>query len=305
MSRAHLLGKPLAQLALTWLLLTLFISSAWAESKPFLWQVQSPTGEEAYLFGTIHSGNPVINRLPAVVNKAFTRSDIFVAEIDFNPQGIQRLQQLMLNPKRPVKDVLGPARVQQASQLLAAMHPNLSVDLFAGMQLWAFVAQFATIEDQVRFPNQTAMDMQLYQQAQQRGMPTLGLETVDEQAGIFTQFSETELLAILDANMAAMEQANQRGETQMQALYKAYASGDSATFDTLMDEQVPLQGELAAKLDRLLITDRNTRMSQRIIALMQQQQGIPFIAIGAGHYDPESGVQQQLRQQGFKVKRLP
>lgn len=277
-----------------------------SEAKPFLWELTDSNGElKAYLFGTIHSGNPDVNQLAPSVDQAFKRSNTFLAELALTPKTLTTIQQRMLKTeKRPLVDILGATRTLRANRLLAYFHPNLSVDLFANMKLWAFVANLAVLEDQVRYPNLPAMDSQFYQRALSDGKATAGLETPLEQTSVFEAFSEQELLAMLDANMQAMEDAHRQGDSLMQQLYRAYLSGDPVVFDQLMEEQVPIDQTLAAKLDKLLLTDRNQRMAARIEDALSQFPTPLFIAIGAAHYGPDLGVQHLLAKKGFSIHRV-
>lgn len=49
---------------------------------PLLWHIQSPTGQTAYLFGSIHAGNETLFPLPDYVMVPFMQADYLAVELD-------------------------------------------------------------------------------------------------------------------------------------------------------------------------------------------------------------------------------
>lgn len=299
--------------ALPALILVLLITPAAASDvgieRPFLWVVEqphTPAAKTSYLFGTIHSAHPKLNKLPASVTGAFDRADAFYGELALDPQTLLAAT-LGFSSNEPgaMLQPLTLTQRQRATQVLQGIHPGLSLDAFTNMKLWAFVATLSLLEDQVRYSNAPAMDMRLYNEALQAGKEAGGLETIDEQIAVFESFSEAEVLQMLDATLDYMEATQAAGQSTMAETYAAYQSGDTRRFEQLMDEQMPLSAELAAKLDQRLLSDRNQTMSERIAKLLRERPGDSFFfAVGAAHFSGSESIQRLLREQGFAVSRV-
>lgn len=292
--------------SLNFLLIGLLVFSSSSFAQPFLWKAtESSTGTKVYLFGTIHSGNPAVNQFDNTFLKAFNESRTLLTEVDMSQSNLQLMQESMITPDpKPLKLTLGSTRVEKTNQALKLLNSNLNIDFFQQLSLWAFVANLSFLEDQIRFPGLTPMDLALHQKANARGMETAGLETIDEQINIFTQLSEHELLAILDASVEVMIEYFSAGKSPMDEIYNAYNAGDSEAFKRIMDEQMPMDEGLNEKLNERLITNRNQLMAERIAQRFQQYPQPIFIAIGAGHLDREYGVQTLLSDKGWQVQPL-
>lgn len=288
------------------LLLGLFFLASICSAKPFLWEAKHPiTGDVVYLFGTIHSGNPAVNQLPPTVINTFSLSKTFLAELDLSPGNTAHIQKSVLGSgKTDLLNTLGQGRVTQVNSILKKIHPGLNVNLFTEMPLWVFVTNLSIIEEQVKYPNQPFMDAKLYNDAIKMGKTTGGLETIDEQIDVFTGLSTVELLDILDATIITIEDSFESGVSSMEVVYQAYLEGDNTAFQQLMDEQLVVDEELNRKLTDRLITTRNRIMAKRIQQNSERQPSPIFVAVGAGHYDPKTGIQVLLKEKGWHVKRL-
>ncbi len=286
--------------------ITLSFFPLWGNAQPFLWEAKEPeSGKVVYLFGTIHSGNPAVNQLHPLVIDKFQRARSFFAELDLSPEGVQELQASILQaPSVDIKTTLGKNRVKRVNSVLRQINPGLSIDLFTELPLWAFVTNLSIIEEQVRYPNQPAMDQALFSQAINAGKYTAGLETIDEQLSVFTSLTNNELLEILDATLQTMEADYAANKNPMAPIYDAYIKGDNSAFQEIMDEQLPVDPALNKKINQRLITHRNQVMTERIQQAVRATKTPLFVAIGAGHFAPDSGIQALLENKGWSIKRL-
>ncbi len=301
-SRLHL------SLLLPLLLLIAISARADQYQTPYLWRVDSPglSGASSYLFGTIHSAHPELNRLPPVVVNSFQQADAFYGELDMSPTAmLVAAQQFVSSDGSSLLKTLSPERQKRINKVLARIHPNLSLTPMAQMKLWALTATLPLLEDQVKHGGQMAMDVRLFQQAQQNGKQVGGLETIGEQANVFESFNEPDNLEMLDATLDYIESAQRQNKPIMEETYQAYRSGNTATFDDLLKEQMALPETLRDDLMTRLLADRNKRMAERIHQLITQQPGTSFfIAVGAAHYSSRDGIQKLLQQQGYRVTRV-
>ncbi|RDE24759.1 TraB/GumN family protein [Motiliproteus coralliicola] len=294
--------RSLALLALLLLLCLPWVSAQ--AGQPFLWQLEH-NGRSHYLFGTIHSGHPELNQLPASVEKAFNQADRFYGELTLDPPTLQTTQQLLqLPPGRSLSSSLPPKLRQRSNQELARINPNLNLALFDRLKLWAFTVALTLIEDQLNYGQQPAMDQRLYQRALQAGKKTGALETPQQQVGVFEQLSFAEQIAMLEATLDSLAQQTKEN-SWMQQTYAAYRSGDPDQLNSLFETQWQLDDKILQKLERGLIDNRNRLMAQRVEQeLRAHPQQSLFIAIGAAHFGSENGVQALLQRSGYSVSRV-
>ncbi|WP_210395226.1 TraB/GumN family protein [Motiliproteus sediminis] len=271
---------------------------------PLLWEISGPT--PSYLFGTIHSAHPQLNRLPAAVESAFMQSHRFYAELDLTDQEQSRIAALFLLPAsdRLSNHLTAPQR-QRARTELSTISPGLTLEAFERLKPWAFTVTLSLLEDQLAYAGKSPMDLALYQRARAEGKTTGGLETAEEQMGLFEQLSKSEQSQLLDATLDYLEQARRDGKNSMNDTYEIYRQGDPEAFLALFGAQMDVPLLLKLKLQRLLLHERNQRMSERIERLLESHPGDSFFfAVGAAHMASDQGLPELLRKRGYRVTRV-
>lgn len=286
-----------------WLLLATMLVAGLqnAVAGPFLWRIEGTT--DSYLFGTIHSANPDLNRLPAVVARSFDQADEFYGELELDSATLQHTAALFRLPAgETLRNQLPPPLQTRTDALLRRLNPALTLDALAVLKPWALIATLAVVEDQLRFPGLPVMDLRLYSDARSEGKPTGGLETPEEQAAVFEQLDPEEQMQLLEATLTYMEQALDEDGSILDETYAAYGSGDPEQFRTLMSKQMELPLMMKLKLERLLLNERNERMAKRIAQLVSEHpERSYFFAVGAAHFSGGQALQHQLRRLGVKV----
>ena len=85
-------------------------------------------------------------------------------------------------------------------------------------------------------------------------------------------------------------------------MVRAYLGGDESALDAF----APTDKALAARLEKVVVIDRNVRMLDRMIAKMTAEPKRRFFfAVGAMHFVNEQGIVAMLRARGYTVTRLP
>ena len=89
-------------------------------NRGLLWQISSKTGEQSYLFGTMHSDDERITRLPAEVRAAFDESESFTGEVMMDMKTILAMSQVMyFTDGRKLIDIIGEDRYQTCADYLS------------------------------------------------------------------------------------------------------------------------------------------------------------------------------------------
>ena len=174
------------------------------------------------------------------------------------------------------------------------------------MKIWALAVTISLIEEQLKNPAAMPLDAVLFTKAQGAGKEVGGLETLEEQAGVFEGFSKDEQVVMLKATLDDMERARKDGRSPIEELRKAYLSGDLQSLDkTLNDWMENFDPKLLARFMDALLAKRNIVMAERIGAKLKAAPGkSQFFAVGAGHLIGDGGVLKLLEKQGLKVTRV-
>lgn len=286
-------------------LLALFALAGCASptQRPLLWVIAGP--RPSYIYGTIHLPDARVTALPGVVQTALRDSDAFFAELELTGDVNKRVdQQSKLPPGSQLQDVLPPELYDRAASYFRSR--GIDLGRFADRKIW-FVAMTAELLDDLgAFVWHQPLDQKLWNMASGWHKRLGGLETAEEQLGLFEDLSESEQAAMLAVTLDKIEEAHQRGTTAARELVEIYLRGDELELQQAIEAGAELeQSELTRKLYARFITERNARMAERIAAQLRAHPDTAcFFAVGAGHVVGDDGVIARLRAAGFTAQRV-
>lgn len=274
-----------------WLLLFWAAAQAAPFSHGLLWKIERPGQAPSYVFGTIHSEQASVLNLPQPVQSVFDGSKTYVMEALLDEGALSTMSASMLfDDGHTLKEVLSAATYSKA---VRAMNDYGLPE--AGLLLlrpWAVAITLSTPKPKTGL----VLDLSLMQQATAQGKQTAGLETVEEQVGIFASLPMHEQVLLLE------DALNQLSDIQQTfaALHKLYLARDLAGLQRLNAAQQSLGNQnLGQKLMLKLIDQRNRRMVMRMEPYFKAGQA--FIAIGALHLPGDAGVLNLLAKKGYRV----
>jgi uncharacterized protein len=294
------LPKPLS------LLLLFFVTVAPVAAKDArvhgqgrLFEITAATIEPSYVYGTMHSTDPDVVRLPTPVARAFGKSTRLVLELVFGPDLQARMQQEMrLTDGRTLTEIIGPAlfsRLMQRAAIygLPAGHMNTLKPWAAGL-----IFNLPVAELDRGAAGAVALDRALQQAADNRGIPVYGLESVDEQIAAFSDMSEKDQIESLRMTIELSPQI----EALFAEMKAAYLKGDLDYLHGMARRMFAGQNDrLARQFEERFIGLRNRRMANRMARHVKQ--GGAFVAIGALHLSGKDGVLKLLEKRGYTVRR--
>lgn len=277
-----------------WLLFTtvflLLSQQAGAAEKGLFWQLESPSGQVSYLFGTMHTDDNRVTNFPPSVIQALKNVDTFMLEVaDAPPASLLQL------PQGNLKQYLSETELEQVARL-ADMHV-MPMEMVLRMKPWLLAVLFDLPKPQTPF----AQDLLLKAKAEELDKRVLGLESPQEHFGVMDNLTTEEQLQML---RAVLKRSQKQKENDFERLMKAYLAGDSeqvANMDDAMTQGV-LPAALWQRMRVKLLDERNVLMAER--SLEQAKQGRVFIAVGAAHLAGKDGLIQAFRQAGFKLTPL-
>ncbi len=263
------------------------------------WKIEKPGVKPSWLFGTIHSSDERVLKLPAEFRNAFDHINTLVLELKEiskpNTIAIELLKHpelTMLPAEKPLDHIL-PA--EETAQIAAALEKKgIPITSVLRMRPWFLYTSLLMCAPERNSNGGFVLDRQLAVQAENKGVDVEGLETPLEQFQAMADLPD-------DLTMKGLLQAfqlpynmNDVTETLI-ALYLTGNSGLMKAFaDDLSDEKT-----IEAVFNQRIITDRNEVMAKRIVPYLEK--GNVMMAVGALHLPGDQGVVQLLRKQGYTL----
>ena len=287
--------------ALVWLQLlfvTLLAASPANAAEKFdhglLWKIQAGGAAPSYLFGTMHSEDPEVVRLPSAVQQAFDRSRGLTLEVVLDPKSLLAMTSgFMLGDGSTLESHFGAPWYKRVVSAMAVY--GIPEIIVSTMKPWAVAVTLMTP------PTETGivLDLQLYQRALAAGKPVDGLETPLEQLSVFDELSESDQVALLKDTLDNLPDV----QRQLDSLKDAYLARNLERLAAISDDSMrDSDPQLVARFTDKLITRRNRRMAERMQSRLRS--GGQFIAVGALHLPGRDGLLHLLSQRGYTLTRI-
>jgi len=256
-----------------------------------LWEVKQPEATSCYVFGTIHSEDERVTKLPNAVNNAFNDAETLALEMKLDKETAQEvLKNLYFTDGRNLRPIIGDELFDRSVQAMGKK--GLPARIVNKMKPWA-VFTILNMPDQ---KTGLFLDAILFKNAQQQGKTIFGLESPQEQTAVFDDMPISSQVSLLKSTLDNMLDMN----TLQDEVIDVYLSRDldkimalNEKYEALIDEK------LAKEFTQRLVIDRNYRMVNRMLPMLQK--GNCFVAVGALHLPGEEGILTLLKQRGYKV----
>jgi hypothetical protein len=265
--------------------------------KSLLWEI-SGNGIKvpSYLYGTIHIIPGEDYYLPKGTLASIDKSEAMFFEIDMkmmsDPSSLFGiLGKLFMNDNQSLKTLLNDADYKLVSDYFSDMGlPIFMLEKIKPM----FLSAFAMIDMNPKSMEEgkvKSYEMEFFEMAQDKNMPTGGLETLEFQISIFDSIPYDTQAKMLVETIKTSTTEND----EMKKMVDLYKKQDIEGMITIMGEG---QSDLGAHED-ILLTKRNKNWISTITEQSKKQP--TFYAVGAGHLAGKNGVIHLLRNAGFVV----
>lgn len=270
-----------------------------------LWRVENRSGGVSHLFGTIHTTDERVHRLPVPVAQALDGARVVALEIaDISPKAVAAGmagmgQALVFVDGRRLSGVLTGSEMEQAR--IAAEKAGLPGAAVPMLRPWVITMALA-IPDCERRRMQAglqALDLMLGDRARARNVPVKGLETVGDQLSAFARVPEGDQVVILKATLAVLD----RTEDAIETLIQRYLARDLGAIWSVQERlwrDAGFSAGVFQSFKRELLTKRNERMLQAALPMLEA--GGAFIAVGALHLPGEDGLVALVEKAGYRVQ---
>ncbi|MBD2769299.1 TraB/GumN family protein [Hymenobacter sp. BT664] len=262
-----------------------------ASANSLLWEVSGKRlGTPSYVFGTFHMMCPTDMNMAESVKQAVSKSKQVVLELDMDdPSMAQQAQTgMMMQGGQSLRQLLSPAEYTRVGAYLEAQ-AHVPIDQVSTMK--PFLLGALLIPAALGCPP-ASYEMAFVEMAKSQKKEVLGLETMQDQLGIFDKIPYAEQSKMLTATVDREAETKQEVQ-QMVALYKAQQVEALHEMTTKSVFGLP-------KYSELLIDARNQRWIAGIEKMAAAQP--TFFAVGAGHLGGPKGVLALLREQGYQVR---
>ncbi len=283
------------KLAALFLLLWLAPAAAATHATPALWHIKGPQGDVT-LLGSIHLLPPDVDWHTKPVKAAIARADVFVFEVSNEEPAMDRMRALIqqhgfLEPGQSLRALLSEEARKNYDAAMAKAHLDPAMtDL---EKPWLVSLQLLVAEGkQANYSPEAGVDRAVMAEASAAHKSMRYLETVEQQFALLAPADEELQIHSFESDL---EDFN-KGDEDLDKLYRAWASGDAAQLGRLMNEGLEAHPDVREEL----LDARNRRWAAQIQTMLREKRRF-FITVGAGHLSGPTGVPALLRKAGYTV----
>lgn len=255
-----------------------------------LWKIEKEGNPTSYIYGTIHMINEEFYHFSTSLHDRVLSSEAIIMEVGGMPNPVAAYQ-LMLLDSGTVHNYFNP---EQLIQLLTFMDQKIGVSPQEFDQTYSkmkpFLLMQAITQDYFE-PTAKSYDLEIMGLAAEHNIPLIGLETIEEQLGLFDKIPKEKMALMIIESIKNHEE--EKAETLK--LMEFYAAQKVDKLIPLLQKQSPEFMEF----EDVFLYDRNRNWIPKLTAEMENK--TCFIAVGAGHLFGEKGVISLLEQQGYTV----
>ena len=256
-----------------------------------------------YLFGTIHVGADNFYPLAPRVMQALEQAPAIALEID--PQKIPAMQAAVLQyglypDGKSYRTELPPPLRQQVAAALQKY--QVAPDAVTRFRPW-MIASLLTVQefDSKGYRSELAVDSYLADIIKKRNKPVIELEGAATQLALFGALSDRQQNLLLEDTIKELSDPD--SAAKVVELAECWRTGNLEGLQGLLDDMESDHSFVGRFTKEVLLDQRNPPLTDRIAALLKQQDGI-FAAIGILHLVGPTGVPALLKQRGYTVERV-
>jgi len=261
-----------------------------------LFRVDQRGKPPSYVFGTLHSNDPRVTRIPHAVATAFDSTrrlapEILVSAVEL-PEFFAAAQ---FDDGRVLADYFDPAALQR---LAAALGSRVPPPAFARLKPWAVLLLLAQPRSDDSAPT---LDQALVDAARARGMQVLGLELLQEQVSSLDAIPMASQVALVLWTLDRRDALAADHERAITAWLARDLKGLAALSPASGRDDPALAVHFAA-LNKHLIAHRSLLMAHRLHLPLRE--GRVFVAVGALHLYGDQGMLALIKRQGYRITRV-
>ena len=259
-------------------------------ARGLLWKISRIGLQPSYLFGTMHLPDKDITTLPRPVLDALDNALSVTLEVKVDVNTYTDMTKAMnYSDGNTLEGKVGKDLYQRTVTLLK--NYGFREEMITPMKPWAAYLSLSLPPSQGGLP----LDMVILNRGKRFGAKIYGLETLEEQLGIFDQMNDKEQIQLLRDTVCHYEIL----QKDIDLMKELYLQRDLAGLAFMPEKYESAEEDDYKELMDALINERNKKMVERMqIRLIE---GNAFIAVGALHLPGEDGILGLLEKNGFIV----
>ncbi len=258
-----------------------------------LWMVtKNDSKDTSFVFGTMHLIQKEYFYFPDMLKELIKGSDKVVLEVgDEINNPLKAMALLRLEDGKNLFDFFDEKQTDSIIEWAESdlgMTESMFRMSFGQMKPFAVVS-LASAEDMMSDSEsyeQTIMEIQ-----KEAGIKLEGLESLEEQMGIFDDLTDEEQATMVMDAIRGGEEA----EKQLEDMLRLYRDQNIDSMYLMIHEE----GDVMSDKENEFLTNRNQKWIPRMEEIMKGNR--VFFAVGAAHLGGKDGVLELLRREGYKV----
>lgn len=275
-----------------------------SNAEAVLWKVEGLSAQTSHLFGTIHLSDPRVSVLSDNVKATLGKSAklaVEVADLSDSAMGAamaDAAQSLMYSDGKSLTDKLSGAEIAQVEAIVGKSGMPIESAHLLRPWLLNMLLSVSECERRQMAAGATVLDMRLVEEAQNRAIPVVGLESIAQQLASLSEMPEDQQVLMLKSGLKYADRTDDMMETLVQ-LYLKRQMGAAIPFQLALAAKTGVPPSAFDGFQKALLFDRNERMRDTMKPLLDK--GRAFIAVGALHLSGDKGLVALLRQVGYTV----
>ena len=293
------MGARLAQLTCAFAALAVALLARDAAADPAAWRIAGQRGGEVALLGSMHALRARDYPLPPLVDHLYGRAEIIVMEIDLDDLDPATEQAAVLSAAAlPASETLTTVLDKKVYDLAQQRARGLGIDLalLDHVQPWLVAISLLDLGlAKLGFDAEHGLERYLVGKAKGDRKEIIGLETIDQQLGIFAALPRKSQQALLSQTLEELDTA----DATMSELEVAWREGHVET----MTDKLLSDFDDFPELYPELVTKRNAAWTDAIEKLLKDGHRY-LVVVGALHLVGHDSVIERLGARGHRVERV-
>lgn len=279
-------------------------AAATENTEAMLWRIEKAGLAPSFLLGTAHVSDDRITTLSPNIRAALAAAKTMAFEVaDLSSASMaaavsNNVHLFLYADGRQLDRTLKSDQFAKAVTVLAAA--GMPPEVAARIKPWLVFMLLAIpqCERQRQSTGRHALDVQLTDNARRRGVPVVGLETIQSQLEALAAIPEEQQVAMLQAVLHYADRTEDQLETMMQ-LYLGRRMGFAVPFQHELARRAGVAPGAFAAFEKEIVGARNKGMAEAAKPLLEK--GAAFIGVGALHLVGADGLVALLRRAGYTV----
>ncbi|MBE9396765.1 TraB/GumN family protein [Pontibacterium sp. N1Y112] len=269
-----------------------------AHAETSVWQIEKGK-DRLYLGGTIHVLSSSDLPLPATFHRIFDNTDVLVLETDVSqltlPENSMRLLgMLTYSDGRSLRDVVSAETFGKLQAFASA--EGVPITMFERLTPAGVALTVLSIELAKAGIQHEGVDTIFHNQAQARGKPVQGLESIDDHLQFVANMGE----GVEDQFVSQTLDDAHKTREGIRTIIDAWRSGDVKALEEAVLDGMPTD---YPKLYQELLVQRNNNWMPQILDMFDTPEQ-EFVLVGAAHLLGPDGLLKQLQVKGYRIRQL-